>query len=262
MSQFVPVLLAKSKSNTNEGFRALLARDPRLGQVKVFDQEISTFVAISESGYIAIYQPGGKLIPPSGLALPFGKREIVPESITVLNVSDITGFDVLIENKSGLGGALLGAFLAGDGGMVVGQAISSKNPKAIDLLVKTKDFNNPQVIVPLFRRVNNAIELTPIDQYNPVLMKREQKFADEQGIVKMRTVRQAAAIPKVRAAEIQELLSLLDNVFLAHQNSQAPSAAAPQASSADELAKFKGLLDEGVISQEEFDAKKRQLLGL
>ena len=35
-----------------------------------------------------------------------------------------------------------------------------------------------------------------------------------------------------------------------------------QVSAADELKKFKELLDMGVISQEEFDAKKKQLLGL
>ncbi len=33
-------------------------------------------------------------------------------------------------------------------------------------------------------------------------------------------------------------------------------------SCADEIAKFKALLDEGAITQEEFDAKKKQLLGL
>jgi len=33
-------------------------------------------------------------------------------------------------------------------------------------------------------------------------------------------------------------------------------------SSADELKKFKELLDYGIITQEEFDAKKKQLLGL
>ena len=38
--------------------------------------------------------------------------------------------------------------------------------------------------------------------------------------------------------------------------------AASTVSSADELRKFKGLLDDGIISQEEFDAKKKQLLGL
>ena len=36
----------------------------------------------------------------------------------------------------------------------------------------------------------------------------------------------------------------------------------PTADSADQIAKYKDLLDKGVISQEEFDAKKKQLLGL
>lgn len=35
-----------------------------------------------------------------------------------------------------------------------------------------------------------------------------------------------------------------------------------EVSSADEIKKFKELLDQGIISQEEFDAKKKQLLGL
>ncbi|MCI5905492.1 MAG: SHOCT domain-containing protein [Oscillospiraceae bacterium] len=48
-------------------------------------------------------------------------------------------------------------------------------------------------------------------------------------------------------------------------NRTAPVAPAPVvqfASSADELKKFKDLLDSGVITQEEFDAKKKQILGL
>jgi len=40
------------------------------------------------------------------------------------------------------------------------------------------------------------------------------------------------------------------------------AAAIQQTSAADELRKFKELLDMGVITQEEFDAKKKQLLGL
>ena len=35
-----------------------------------------------------------------------------------------------------------------------------------------------------------------------------------------------------------------------------------QTSAADEIVKYKGLLDAGIISQEEYDAKKKQLLGL
>lgn len=36
----------------------------------------------------------------------------------------------------------------------------------------------------------------------------------------------------------------------------------PATSDADEIMKFKNLLDQGIISPEEFDAKKKQLLGL
>ena len=39
-------------------------------------------------------------------------------------------------------------------------------------------------------------------------------------------------------------------------------APAPTSSTADELKKFKDLLDAGIITQEEFDVKKKQLLGL
>ena len=37
---------------------------------------------------------------------------------------------------------------------------------------------------------------------------------------------------------------------------------APSFSAADEIEKFKALLDKGIITQEEFDAKKKQFLGL
>ncbi len=40
------------------------------------------------------------------------------------------------------------------------------------------------------------------------------------------------------------------------------AAAAPARISAQELKELKELLDSGIITQEEFDAKKKQLLGL
>ena len=43
---------------------------------------------------------------------------------------------------------------------------------------------------------------------------------------------------------------------------KAPAVQAVATSAADEILKFKGLLDAGIITQEEFDAKKKQLLGL
>ena len=64
--------------------------------------------------------------------------------------------------------------------------------------------------------------------------------------------------PKCNSTNVQELT---EEEFSALQtkNNAAPVSSV---SNADELKKFKELLDMGIISQEEFDAKKKQLLGL
>ena len=43
---------------------------------------------------------------------------------------------------------------------------------------------------------------------------------------------------------------------------QNPEAAVQQVSSADEIRKYKELMDEGIITEAEFEAKKQQLLGI
>ena len=60
---------------------------------------------------------------------------------------------------------------------------------------------------------------------------------------------------------VNNIIADFDNVL---QSLKTPKSAAAiqQTSAADELKKFKELLDMGVITQEEFDAKKKQLLGL
>ena len=47
-----------------------------------------------------------------------------------------------------------------------------------------------------------------------------------------------------------------------NQNQVQNPPAAPAMSAAEEIKQFKELLDMGIISQEEFEAKKKQLLGL
>lgn len=51
-------------------------------------------------------------------------------------------------------------------------------------------------------------------------------------------------------------------LHIIRQNKKAAMGVVQQLSPADELKKYKELLDMGVLTQEEFDAKKRQLLGL
>jgi len=55
---------------------------------------------------------------------------------------------------------------------------------------------------------------------------------------------------------------ILQKIGEAKNPVSASPAAGPVVSAADEITKFKKLLDDGVISAEEFEQKKKQLLGL
>ena len=61
---------------------------------------------------------------------------------------------------------------------------------------------------------------------------------------------------------LDDVYSALNGLILQRQNAAKAVVVSGQSDSADQLKKFKELLDSGVISQEEFDAKKKQLLGL
>lgn len=60
----------------------------------------------------------------------------------------------------------------------------------------------------------------------------------------------------------KEVYDILNNLLIERQSKSAKDSVVINQSNADELKKFKELLDSGVITQEEFDAKKKQLLGL
>lgn len=58
----------------------------------------------------------------------------------------------------------------------------------------------------------------------------------------------------------REIMQIVDSIKGNAQTTE--KTIVQEVSVADEIAKFKGLLDQGIISQEEFDAKKKQLLDL
>lgn len=66
----------------------------------------------------------------------------------------------------------------------------------------------------------------------------------------------------LRNADPQEVLSLLDIITKAPYKKPAAEASAVPQSAADEIKKYKELLDIGAITQEEFDAKKKSLLNI
>ena len=88
-------------------------------------------------------------------------------------------------------------------------------------------------------------------------------FGIIQGRIKINTVTELIDF-KVAKKEAIRLADMIEKVIesTVETKKAEPLTAIAELSSADELKKFKELLDLGVITQAEFDAKKKQLLGL
>ena len=62
-----------------------------------------------------------------------------------------------------------------------------------------------------------------------------------------------------------EIYQVVNNLLIERQQNKVSATVettAPKSDEADQIKKYKELLDSGIITQEEFDAKKKQLLGL
>jgi hypothetical protein len=82
------------------------------------------------------------------------------------------------------------------------------------------------------------------------------------GIVEIDTFKERFNVA-VGKGVAKKIYSAMHDVFCKHKNQkQHTSFVQNDLSSADEIMKLKQLLEQGVISQSEFDAKKKQLLGL
>lgn len=91
-----------------------------------------------------------------------------------------------------------------------------------------------------------------LDAYNKSLKK----------YIKLAKAFRKVCCPKAKILDESELAA--DAGGKAETKKETTTAAKPAtaASAADEIKKFKELLDQGIITQEEFDAKKKQLLGI
>lgn len=97
----------------------------------------------------------------------------------------------------------------------------------------------------------------PLDSVSAVSMNKKSTIAvtTASGAIKFTFLKNADEIHSV-------VSGLLIDRQTRSSTPAAPAAPAAAQSDADELKKYKDLLDSGVITQEEFDAKKKQLLGL
>lgn len=99
----------------------------------------------------------------------------------------------------------------------------------------------------------------PLDKINSISQKRGLLL----GTI---TIQDGATAIKIENIDKNSLHSFVDALNSAIDNFKSPFKTAPVRSqshySADELRKFKDLFDEGIITKEEFEAKKKQILGI
>ena len=159
---------------------------------------------------------------------------IAGNDVQIYNFSDILDFELNEDGNSIMRGkgmaTALGAATLGLPGALMGAAGKRESVGTCTSLLVRISLNNlktPQVVIPLI----NGTEIKKDTYY--------QSYFET----------------------AKELMSTL--AYIANQNdaNEIKDSSVSSASGADEILKFKNLLDSGIITQEEFDAKKQQILG-
>lgn len=154
----------------------------------------------------------------------------------IYDYSSILDFELLEDGnsveKGGVGRALVGGSLFGGVGAIVASNTGHKHKKTCSKL---------------------QIKITLNDMAAPVVY---INFIEAE-------TKKDGFIYKSVYPLAQEALSLLNIICQSQkENTNQNTTTSSANSDADEILKFKQLLDSGIITQEEFDAKKKQLLGL
>jgi len=155
----------------------------------------------------------------------------------IFSYENLLSFELLEDGQSitkgGLGRAVAGGLLFGGVGAIVGGVTGGKKTKSIcnsmKLRISLKNTHTDVVYI------NFILTETPT---NGFMYKAAQDSA-------------------------QKCITVLETINDLNQSTfNQPVCTSQSVSCADEIVKFKNLLDQGIITQEEFDAKKKELLGL
>lgn len=155
----------------------------------------------------------------------------------IFSYENLLSFELLEDGQSitkgGLGRAVAGGLLFGGVGAIVGGVTGGKKSKGICNSMKL--------------RISLKNAHTDVVYINFILTETKTN----------------GFIYKAAQDSAQKCITALETISDINQSALNQPVYAPQSvSSADEIVKFKNLLDQGIITQEEFDAKKKELLGL
>lgn len=177
-----------------------------------------------------------------GTAIQFddnNKKMLIPSLYgkdNIYSYNDIVSFELLEDDEvvtsGGLGRAAVGGVLFGGAGAVVGAVTGRKNKgvcHSLGIKLTINNINQPVVYI---------------------------------SFIQTKTKTDSATY-KIAANQAQECLSVFQLICDKQEASTSSSENNnARSSNADEIRKFKELLDDGILTQEEFDKKKKELLGL
>lgn len=174
-------------------------------------------------------------------AIPTGIFSKSIENSTIYDYADIVDFELLEDgssvSKGGLGRAVAGGLLFGGVGAIVGGVTGGKKAKQtctnLKIKITVNDLRNPVIYITF---------ITTEVKKDSMLYTNSYRIAQE--IMSMLQV----------MCETQKLKSNQSNLEKDNKNESL--------SVADEIKKFKELLDMGAITQDEFEYKKKELLNL
>ena len=223
-----PSCFKKAKFNMHTQIRRMTVADVNNAIAKVNENkiELENFKATKIIGKLVEFDDNQKKWLVLSQVLNNRKKSVV------YNYNDILDFELLEDGESvasgGLGRALVGGALFGGTGAIVGGITGKRKSKGVCNSLKIKvtmnDINNPTVYI---------------------------TFLDAK-------TKKDGFVYKGWMEHAQDCLSTFQ--IICDANKQNKINTAINGSAADELKKFKELLDDGVITEEEFNAKKMQLL--
>ena len=116
---------------------------------------------------------------------------------------------------------------------------------------------NKRMLMAQQKMIGQVFQTVDIDNLNDVTMKTGMLM----GVITIDTIKEKfnVAVNKITAQNINSAIH--DALLSLKQQKKAPTTS-HAVSSADEILKYKNLLDMGAITQDEFDKKKKELLGI
>lgn len=173
------------------------------------------------------------------LGLWYASTEKKPKNPTLYNYEQIVDFKLLEDGNTissgGLGRALVGGALFGGVGAIVGGVTGGKTAKNI--------LTSLEVVITLDNPYRNIINVKCM----PTGM----------------TCKSGSLLYKTYKAEANNFVSFLATISAKAKKTDAQKIKnVSKDKEFDEIVKYKELLDKGIITQEEFNLKKKELLGL